>query len=135
MGHKGKWMAVHHAECFGVCAPNTWRNQKLAWCSMSAEAVIQQAEELGITLTLYGDTIRYQPKSAASTGFVDELRKHKAELMAALLEQPICGNSLTPHEKHEHRWECDPNSCTCYRMFGEPFWCGGIPCRWTFPRT
>ena len=126
-------MAVRRVECFRVCAPNTWRNQKLVRCSMSAEAVIQQAKVLGITLTLYGNTIRYQPKSAASTGFVDELRKHKAELMALLVGQPMCSNSLTSHERHQLPWECDPTSCTCYRNFGWPFWCGGAPCRWVWP--
>ena len=71
---------------------------------MSAEAVIQQAKELGITLTLYGDAIRYQPKSAASLDFVDELRKHKAELFALLEQSAICANSLTPHERHQLPW-------------------------------
>ena len=126
-------MAVHRVECFRVCVPNTWRNQKLVRYNMSAEAVIQQAKELGITLTLYGDAIRYQPKSAASLDFVDELRKHKAELFALLEQSAICGNLLTPHERHQFPWECVPNSCTCYRNFGWPFWCGGAPCRRVWP--
>jgi|WetSurMetagenome_2_1015567.scaffolds.fasta_scaffold17808_3 hypothetical protein len=54
---------------------------------MDAEAILQRANELGITLTLHGDRIRYSPKSLTPDDFVETLREHKAEVMAYLRER------------------------------------------------
>lgn len=40
------------------------------------ETVIQQAAELGITLSVTGDKLPFRPASAAPQGFVDALRGH-----------------------------------------------------------
>lgn len=54
---------------------------------MSAETVVQHAQELGITLTLNGDKIQMRPGSAASPDFVDELRRNKDEVLDYLRQQ------------------------------------------------
>ena len=62
---------------------------------MKAETILQRARELGITLSLAGDRIRYAPKSATPQHFVELLRTHKADLMEYLraqggrLQQPV----------------------------------------------
>ncbi len=101
---------------------------------MNAEAIAQRARELGVTLTVAGDRIRYAPKSATPPDFVDALREHKAEVLQVLRDrEKHCRNSLTPHAGHEYPWECDPNTCYCYREFGYPRMCQGVPCRWVWP--
>lgn len=54
---------------------------------MSAEMVLDRAADLGITLTVKGDRIRYCPKSVAPADFVEELRRHKPEIMEQLRQQ------------------------------------------------
>ena len=51
---------------------------------MSAEAVLRRASELGVTLDVAGDRIQYRPKSSATPEFVEEMRRHKPELVAQL---------------------------------------------------
>lgn len=48
---------------------------------MSAEAVIQRAERLGVTLTVVEDRIRCSPKSAVPPDFIEVLRLHKSEVI------------------------------------------------------
>ncbi|MAH49840.1 hypothetical protein CMI37_28730 [Candidatus Pacearchaeota archaeon] len=47
----------------------------------AAETVFRKANELGITLTVEGDFIAYSPKSKAPPEFVEELRRHKPEVI------------------------------------------------------
>jgi hypothetical protein len=51
---------------------------------MNAEAIVQRARELGITLIVVGDRIRYTPKSITPDDLVEELREHKPEVMSYL---------------------------------------------------
>ena len=51
---------------------------------MNAEAIVHRAKQLGVTLTLAGDSIRYVPKSAAPPDLITTLRKHKPEVLAYL---------------------------------------------------
>ncbi len=55
---------------------------------MNAEAVVQQARELGITLSIAGDRIRYAPKSQAPEDFIAALREHKLEIIDYLSRGP-----------------------------------------------
>lgn len=100
---------------------------------MSVEDVIQKANELGVTLSVSDIRIQYSPKSAAPPEFVELLRENKADLIRLLVQQGECFNPLTSHERHEHKWECNPYSCMCYRQFGFPRFCEGAPCRWIWP--
>jgi hypothetical protein len=54
---------------------------------VDAETILQRANELGITLTLHGDRIRYSPKSLTPDDFVETLREHKAEVMSYLRQR------------------------------------------------
>ena len=64
---------------------------------MSAEAVLCHARELGITLTLVGDKVRYSPR-AVPAGFVEELRQHKQRVI----------EYLKSRSNHCHACVCDP---------------------------
>ncbi len=102
---------------------------------MNATSILDKLNDSGVSVRLERSDIVCRPSNRIPLELKSYIREHKAELIDLLQGQLMCGNSLTPHERHELSWECDPNSCTCYRMFGEPFWCAGRPCRWTFPRT
>ena len=54
---------------------------------MQAEAIIERARSLGISLSAVGDRIQYTPKSLAPKEFVDELREHKPEVLVHLRHQ------------------------------------------------
>ncbi len=46
---------------------------------VTAEAVLDRAEELGVNLSVEGDRLRYSPKSQTPAEFVDALRQNKFE--------------------------------------------------------
>ena len=100
---------------------------------MNVARLLDRAAELGIVLVLDGDLIRYRPASIAPTDFIEALRENKSCLIEVLAREARCLNSIVSHKRHEYPWECDPNSCLCYRQYGYPFLCQGMPCRWTFP--
>jgi hypothetical protein len=54
---------------------------------MNALEIVQQAQELGISLVIQGDRILYTPKSRTPIEFVAALRKHKQELLRYLSQQ------------------------------------------------
>jgi hypothetical protein len=60
---------------------------------MNAPEIVQQAQELGISLVLQGDRILYTPKSRTPVEFVAALREHKQELVRYLSQQEedACG--------------------------------------------
>jgi len=53
-----------------------------------AQAILERAHELGITLTVAGDRIRYRPRSAASPDFVEALHQCKLQLLKILTTWP-----------------------------------------------
>jgi hypothetical protein len=54
---------------------------------MDVSEIVQQAQELGISLVIHGDRILYTPKSRTPIEFVAALRKHKQELLRYLSRQ------------------------------------------------
>lgn len=52
--------------------------------AMEVETILQMARDLGITLRLDRDNIKYAPKSLATDDFVAALRQSKAEILACL---------------------------------------------------
>jgi hypothetical protein len=104
---------------------------------MSAFEVLMKAANLGVTLRLDGDQIRYRPKNAATPELIEAIRREKASIMLLLADiakrEATCQNSITPHSEHVNRDACNPDNCRCYRLFGYPVDCQGAPCRWTFP--
>ena len=98
---------------------------------MRAADVLRQAQAHGVEVWAVGEQLRYSPRDAHAE-VLEALRQHKAELLA-LLREGACGNHLTPHKDHEHRWECDPDECYCWRTWRKPRWCQGVPCRWVWP--
>ena len=54
---------------------------------MNAPEIVQQAQELGISLVLRGDRILYTPKSRTPVELVAALREHKQELVRYLSQQ------------------------------------------------
>ena len=57
------------------------------------EQILQRAQRLGIVLEAQGDRLIYQPASKTPPDLVDELRDHKAEILAHL--RPV-GDGQTP---------------------------------------
>jgi len=60
---------------------------------MDAENIIQRTRKLGITLALVGDRIRYAPRQKAPPELVEELRRHKADLVSHLQHQTTIADS------------------------------------------
>jgi hypothetical protein len=102
---------------------------------MDAVEVIAQCRSLGAVLVSEGDTLRVTAPEPLPDYLRELLRVNKTQvgLVLQLCQRSVCANPLTPHSTHEHPWECDPNSCTCFRLFGKVFWCPGAPCRWVWP--
>ena len=103
---------------------------------MDAIEVIAQCRSLGAVLVSEGDNLRVRAAAPLPDYLRELLRVNKTQvgLVLKLCQRSVCSNPLTPHSTHEHPWECDPNSCTCFRLFGKVFWCQGVPCRWVWPR-
>ena len=66
---------------------------------MNVQAILRQAEELGISIRAVGDRIRYRPKAAASAEFVEALRQHKGEMLTHL-----AGTEVTQAAYHLLAW-------------------------------
>ncbi len=83
---------------------------------MTVESVLTRARELGITLTLNGDRIRYSPKSVPPD-FLDELRQYKAQVIERLQRTRCCRACVC--DAYDRRTEpncpaCQSNTCaTC----------------------
>ena len=72
---------------------------------MTAETLIADLRARGVTLTPEGPNLRCRPKSALSAEDLEQLRRHKAEVLAALLG------------------ECVPcASVVCWTCRGTRFW-------------
>lgn len=86
---------------------------------MNAEAVIQRAQILGVTLTVVEGRIRCSPKSAVSSEFIEALRQNKLEVMdylrrdelvieaeiIKLINCSVCGRNHW-WLRHSSRWIC-----------------------------
>lgn len=105
--------------------------------------LLNQFKDKGIKLKLVGGTIYYNPKSAVTADMLQLLRQFRQQIMVYLIRQegksisvfnnpPECHNPFTSHSSHEYWWECDPNSCHCYQVYGYPHACQGVPCRWVW---
>ena len=62
---------------------------------MHAEAIVRRAAGLGITLSVVGNRIRYEPRSATPEDLVEALRSHKPEVIDYLDQRSA---SITPDE-------------------------------------
>ena len=56
---------------------------------MSVESILRRADELGIALKVAGERIQYRPKSVAPPDFVEELRRHKPEVVEHLRQAEL----------------------------------------------
>jgi hypothetical protein len=112
---------------------------------MELSALFSELFERKITMKLDRGRICLQPVNIVTDDILNSIRNNKPEIIRHLselspvtglpiyLNPPGCHNPFTPHSEHEFPWECDPNSCYCYRMFGYPRLCQGVPCRWIWP--
>ena len=99
----------------------------------------------GIILKTDGEHLYFHPKEAMNGELISTLRRNRDSIIEHLLTQqgrtklplylnpPQCRNPFTPHSSHEFPWECDPGSCLCYKNYGYPHLCRGVPCRWIWP--
>ena len=97
---------------------------------MDAAQVLARCSTLGVQVEVAGDRLRLSPSSQVPPDLLEQVKTYKPEIIVYLSFS--CPNPLTPHSTHEHPWEHDPNSCTCFRLFGKVFWCQGVPCRWAW---
>jgi hypothetical protein len=103
---------------------------------MDALDLIARCRQHGAVIELDGDGFVL----SASRPLPDELRaalrasRDQVLLCLRAARRGQCTNTVTPHAEHHYEWECDPNSCGCFREFGYPRWCSGMPCRWIWPR-
>lgn len=61
---------------------------------MSAQSLLKEAWERGLTLKVEGDRLLYHPTSAASADFIHSLRQHKSQVIKLLTEGT--GESCNP---------------------------------------
>ena len=54
---------------------------------MTAAALLEQVRSLGVDVSVGGDRVWLEPASRLSPEFIETLRAHKAELLAALREE------------------------------------------------
>ena len=102
---------------------------------MSASKVLEKANQLGISLELLDGKVRYRPASNTPPDFIEMLRLNKKEVIHVLTSRGSCGNPRTPHWTHMIPSRmCNLTSCGCYREYGQPLLCEGIPCPWIFPK-
>ena len=88
---------------------------------MDAAAILQRARQLGITIVLDCDRLRYNPRGKAPAELVEAIRENKPEIIKLLGQEnsigalPVgdrgviqdsvgsssgCRNSFTPHSSH-----------------------------------
>jgi len=105
---------------------------------VDTSTILQILRQKGVTVVVEGDRLRFSPKEAVTPELLSALKELKSEIIASLtcsaLAGPGCQNTFTPHDAHKLPWECDPYVCDCYRLFGYPRWCQGVPCRWVWPQ-
>jgi len=105
--------------------------------------ILNQLKNNGLELKAKGDRLSYRPISGITPETLQIMRRYKHQLLVYLIRQqgestflysnpPECHNPFTPHSDHKYPWECDPNSCYCYREYGYPRYCQGVPCRWVW---
>ena len=68
---------------------------------MNAELIVKRANQLGITLILAGDKIKYSPMSRTPEDFIRELREHKPEILLYLSETT---ENVIPEDKDLLAW-------------------------------
>jgi len=102
---------------------------------MDAVEVIARCRALGAVLVVDGDALRVRAPAPLPDYLRESLRTNKTQLVLVLkvCQRSTCSNPLTPHSAHELPWECDPDSCYCWRTFLYPRICQGAPCRWVWP--
>jgi len=111
---------------------------------MQVTDLIEQLRQKGVALKVEGHKLRFYPQSAMTPELLAVLRDYKQQVMVYLIHEqrdsPVlfhnpayCHNPFTPHAAHELPWECDPDSCHCYHLYGYPRFCSGAPCRWIWP--
>jgi hypothetical protein len=108
--------------------------------------LIDKVRNSGIELAVKGNKLRFHPQSAVTPEMLKTLIQYKQQILVYLMKEhgepitlysnpPICHNPYTPHSTHSSSQECEPNSCHCYRIFGYPRLCQGVPCRWVWPSS
>jgi len=98
--------------------------------------LVARCRSMGAVLSIENESLRIVAPSPLPDDLRSAIRAHKTQVMLylRLFPKSLCGNPFTPHETHEYPWECDPNTCYCYREFGYPRLCEGVPCRWVWPQ-
>lgn len=98
--------------------------------------LIARCRSMGAVLSVEDESLRVVAPFPLPDDLRSAIRAHKTQVMLCLRssQKSSCGNPFTPHETHEYPWECDPNTCFCYRDFGYPRLCEGVPCRWVWPQ-
>lgn len=112
---------------------------------MYIDSFSKELESRGIELLIKDGALYFRPKEAMTAELLRELQLRRPDILECLhirhprvgvpqyLNPPGCHNPFTPHESHDYSWECDPDSCYCYKMFGYPRLCQSELCRWVWP--
>jgi hypothetical protein len=102
---------------------------------MDAIDLIAQCRSMGAVLSVEGDSLLVTTPLPLNEDLRAAIRANKHDLLILVRLSQIsgCSNPITAHEAHEYPWECDPNSCLCFRDYGYPRFCQGAPCRWVWP--
>jgi hypothetical protein len=58
---------------------------------VTVELILGRIWQLGVTLTLVGDRIRYRPASTVPPDLLDDLRRHKSDIIKHLAAKPSAG--------------------------------------------
>ena len=93
-----------------------------------AVAIVEMADELGITLTADGQRILATPKSAATEEFVALVRQHKDEVLE-FLSTPLLADALEAMLRLGQQLNAgDINAIHCGITGRECRTCKGVPC-------
>ena len=100
---------------------------------MNITEMLEQVRVRGGSVELVNESLVLDIPSDFPDSLIDQLRVSKPAIMELLSRAEKCLNDRTPHERHEHYWECDVASCYCWVTSGYPRMCQGVPCRWVWP--
>jgi len=111
---------------------------------MYIRSLYDELSRQGAILKTDGGHLYFHPKEGINKELLERIRLDREMIIEHLsrrqgkigvplyLNPPQCNNPFTPHYTHEFPWECDPDSCLCYRNYGYPYLCKGVPCRWVW---
>jgi hypothetical protein len=71
---------------------------------MTAAALIETLNRLGVRLEAQGELLLFSPKSQVTPGLLEQLRRHKGEILAVLTTTTSAPAANVPKPEPDGRW-------------------------------